>query len=449
MPIPILRILSFFRLGDNAEDPNVAIESIERNVVFRGTNLLILVFAIIIASVGLNVNSAAVIIGAMLISPLMGPIVGVGAGLGVRDLDLVRKALKNLTFAVAASVGTSTIYFLISPLGDAHSEILARTSPTIWDVLIATAGGFAGIIATASKDRGNVVPGVAIATALMPPLCTAGYGLAHGNWVFFAGAFYLFLINSVFISLSALATVRWLRYPVRHHSDERTSKRIRSITTMVVLLTVIPSVILAFRLVKQNSFNNKAMRFVDRETIVANNFLVEKVVDAPSRSIKLVYMGSGIDSVVEKTMRRQLEVYDLQEAELTITTGLSLNELGQEARTESERLRQQLQEQQVVVARLASLNDSLSSNKWQRERIMQEAQAQHADLRWLVVADAPATFAKSDSTEIIVSAHFTILPDTADQGRLERWLNVKLYGRRFAMSISADSVPDPPKRSRR
>jgi uncharacterized hydrophobic protein (TIGR00271 family) len=449
MPIPILRLLSFFRLGDNAEDPNVAIESIERNVVFRGTNLLILVFAIIIASVGLNVNSAAVIIGAMLISPLMGPIVGVGAGLGVMDLELVRKALKNLAFAVAASVGTSTIYFLISPLGDAHSEILARTSPTIWDVLIATAGGFAGIIATASKDRGNVVPGVAIATALMPPLCTAGYGLAHGNWAFFAGAFYLFLINSVFISLSALATVRWLRYPARHHSDPQTSKRIRSITTMVVLLTVIPSIILAFRLVKQNAFTNKAMRFVDRETVVANNFLVEKVVDAPSRSIKLVYMGSGIDSVVEKAMRRQLEVYDLQEAELNITTGLSLNELGQEARTESERLRRQLQEQQVVVARLAALNDSLSGEKWQRERLMEEAKAQHSDLRWLVVADAPATFAKSDSTQLIVSAHFGTLPDTADQGRLQRWLNVKLYGRRFAMSISADSVPDPPKRSRR
>ena len=170
------RIFVFLRLGADAEEPKLAMEAIERGVNFRGTNMLILVCAIVIASVGLNVNSTAVVIGAMLISPLMGPIIGVGAGLGVLDLWLVRRSLKNIGIAVIVSLLTSALYFLISPLSDAHSEILARTSPTIWDVLIALAGGFAGIIAIASKDkvRGNVVPGVAIATALMRPLWTAG-----------------------------------------------------------------------------------------------------------------------------------------------------------------------------------------------------------------------------------------------------------------------------------
>ncbi|MCB0614144.1 MAG: DUF389 domain-containing protein, partial [Phaeodactylibacter sp.] len=189
-----------FNLDDDKASEQETIEDIKKGVVFRGANLWILMFAIMVASVGLNVNSPAVIIGAMLISPLMGPIMGIGLGVGINDLELIVKAMRNLAIAVVISVLTSAAYFWISPLNDAQSELLARTSPTLWDVLIALFGGLAGIVAGSRKEKSNAIPGVAIATALMPPLCTAGFGLATAQWSYFFGAFYLFFINSVFIS---------------------------------------------------------------------------------------------------------------------------------------------------------------------------------------------------------------------------------------------------------
>ena len=178
-------------------------QSIRDGVSFRGTNMIILILAIFIASLGLNTNSTAVIIGAMLISPLMGPIIGVGLGIGIHDFDLLSRSLRNLMMAAVFSIATSTVYFLISPVGGGHSELLARTSPTIYDVLIGFFGGAAGIVAIGSKSKGNVIPGVAIATALMPPLCTVGYGLATWQMQYFFGALYLFLINSIFIGITA------------------------------------------------------------------------------------------------------------------------------------------------------------------------------------------------------------------------------------------------------
>ena len=201
-----------FNLEEDKANENEIIDSIKKGVEFRGINLWVLIFAIFIASIGLNVNSTAVIIGAMLISPLMGPIMGIGLGIGINDFDLIKKAYKNLAIATVIGVATSAIYFLISPISDAQSELLARTTPTIWDVMIALFGGLAGIVATTRKSISNVIPGVAIATALMPPLCTAGFGLATGNLSFFFGAFYLYFINSVFISLSSFIIVRFLKF---------------------------------------------------------------------------------------------------------------------------------------------------------------------------------------------------------------------------------------------
>lgn len=445
----IQRLLTYFRLGDNAEDPAVALEAIERNVVFRGTNLLILVFAILIASVGLNVNSAAVIIGAMLISPLMGPIVGVGAGLGVLDLRLVRMAMKNLGFAVAASVATSTLYFLVSPLDEAYSEILARTNPTIWDVLIAAAGGFAGIIAAASRDRGNVVPGVAIATALMPPLCTAGFGLAHANWAYFAGALFLFIINSVFISLATFSTVRWLKYPTRQFADAVIRRRIVQVVSGIVVLTVAPSIWLAVRLVQQNTFKQRADRFVAMETGVPDNYLVQRTVDPVGRSIVLTYMGSGVDSVQEAQLRRRLDVHGLSGCDLQIRTGLSLKELGREDRARTAGLQRQLEEQRALMAQLSTIKDSLARREAYRDELMREAMALEPDLRWLVVVDLPG---QADSLPRVVSARFMHYPDSVQVARMDRWLAQKLNGRGHTLVIAADSLPrvptTPPKRRR-
>ena len=441
--IPMQRLLNYMRLGVDAEDPQRAMEAISIGVVFRGTNLLILVFAILIASVGLNVNSTAVVIGAMLISPLMGPIMGVGAGLGVMDLWLVRRSLKNIAFAVGVSVVTSALYFLISPLSEAHSEILARTTPTIWDVLIALSGGFAGIIAVASKEkvRGNVVPGVAIATALMPPLCTAGYGLAHLNWSYFAGAMYLFVINSVFISIAALFTVRWLGYPMRMLQDAKLSKNIKRFTTVIVLVTVVPSIYLAYNLVRQNAFTNKAEEFIAYESAVPRNFLMERHIDPKGKSISLTYLGTGISPETQEEMKKRLSIYGIPDADLQIRTGLSLQELDQEQREKDEGMQRKLDDQRALLNRLGMLTDSISQVRSHRDQIMEEAKASYPGLRWLAVADLPAKDSTDKKLSKVVSAHFKLYPDTSETARLENWLKVKLKGLQYEVAITADSIP--------
>ena len=209
-----------FQLRGDQASPEAIDSGIRDGVRVSGTNLWVLMCAILIASIGLNVNSTAVVIGAMLISPLMGPITGVGYGLGVQDTPLIRRSLLNMGVFVGISLAASTLYFLITPLSDASSELLARTAPTIWDVLIAFFGGAAGMIGLTRKEPTTLIPGVAIATALMPPLCTAGYGLATGQAGFFFGAFYLFTINSVFIALATLGITRVLRLPLQAHADE-------------------------------------------------------------------------------------------------------------------------------------------------------------------------------------------------------------------------------------
>ena len=229
-----------FKLGSEKEDLQKITANIETAVVFRGTNLLVLICAIFIASLGLNINSTAVIIGAMLISPLMGPIMGIGLGIGIGDIALMRKSANNYWIATMSALATSTLFFLVSPLSDAHSEILARTSPTIYDVLIALFGGFAGIIATSSTQKGNVIPGVAIATALMPPLCTAGYGLATLQMKYFIGAFYLYIINSVFIAWATLIIVRLLHFPYKPLENKRAHTIARRVVWIIVLATLIP-----------------------------------------------------------------------------------------------------------------------------------------------------------------------------------------------------------------
>lgn len=206
-------IRKLFDLREDQDEPEAIDDNVRNGVRFAGTNLWVLIFAILVASVGLNVNSTAVIIGAMLISPLMGPIVGLGYAAAVNDFSLIRQSARNLGTFTGLSLITSMIYFTLSPLDVPGSELLARTTPTLWDVLIAAFGGAAGMVALTRRSISNVVPGVAIATALMPPLCTAGFGLANGRWDMFAGAFYLFLINGVFIAASTLAVSKLVKLP--------------------------------------------------------------------------------------------------------------------------------------------------------------------------------------------------------------------------------------------
>ena len=226
-----------FSLSEDSARQEETVDMICRGVEFRGTNLWVLIFATMIASLGLNVNSAAVIIGAMLVSPLMGPIMGVGLSLGINDFDLLKKSLRNFSLMVVVAIATSTLYFFISPLGTARSELLARTVPTTYDVLIAFFGGLAGIVAQSRKDRNStVIPGVAIATALMPPLCTAGFGLATGQFKFFIGAFYLFFINTVFIALATYMVVRMLKYHKKKFLDPARERYVKRIMLLITLL---------------------------------------------------------------------------------------------------------------------------------------------------------------------------------------------------------------------
>lgn len=255
----------YFDLSGFLIPQSEAEESIREGVSFRGINILILIVAIFIASLGLNVNSTAVIIGAMLISPLMGPIIGIGLAVGIHDFELMKRSFRNLMMATLFSVATSCVYFLISPVNEGHSELLARTSPTIYDVFIGFFGGAAGILAIGSKMKGNVIPGVAIATALMPPLCTVGYGLATFQMTYFFGALYLFFINSVFIACATTVGVKLMKYKLKDFSNPQRARRVRNIVYTIALLTMIPAVYLTYRMYEQSTFMANCDRFVEQQ----------------------------------------------------------------------------------------------------------------------------------------------------------------------------------------
>ncbi len=308
-----------FDLGSDQADIS-EIDKIFRNgVEFRGTTLWVLIFAIVIASIGLNVNSTAVVIGAMLISPLMGPIMALGYGAGINDSALMRSALFNLGLAAFISLLASTAYFLLTPLSQAHSELLARTTPSIWDVLVALFGGLAGAIGVTRREKSNLIPGVAIATALMPPLCTAGYGLAVGNLPFFLGAIYLFSINCVFIAIATLMMVRLMRLPSVKFLEERSRVQRRTLIGLVVLLTLVPSLFLAINLVQKEWFERNAARFV-QEVLRAQPrvLLVAHAVDFPLRQIRASTVGETLSDADIQSLQEKMPGFGLAGVSLQV-----------------------------------------------------------------------------------------------------------------------------------
>lgn len=312
-----------FSLSDDKEDETLIIESIRKGVHFKGTNVWTLIFAIIIASIGLNVNSTAVIIGAMLISPLMGPIMGIGLSMGISDFDLLKKSTKNLLVATIISLITSFLYFTITPLREASSELLARTTPSVWDVFIAFFGGLAGIVAGTRKEKSNVIPGVAIATALMPPLCTAGYGLATGKLFYFLGALYLFFINSLFICLATFLIVKHLRFHKVEFTTPEREKRVTRYMLLIVVLTIIPSIYLAYRITERSIFERNAKRFVQTEfhfrrtQVVTHNYVFE----GDKRLIELLLFGQPLSIGRLDTIKTFLPKYNLANTELIVHQG--------------------------------------------------------------------------------------------------------------------------------
>lgn len=321
-----MRLGHLLRLGEDAANEEEVIEGIRSGVEFRGAKLWILVLAIFVASLGLNTNSAAVIIGAMLISPLMGPIIGMGLGAGIYDFKLLKRSWRNYIVATLFSVSTATIYFLITPMAEAQSELLARTSPTIYDVLIALCGGLAGIIALSSRSQrtGNVIPGVAIATALMPPLCTVGFGIAIGNWAYAAGALFLFVINTIFIAFSTLVGAAFImRFHKNTFIDRNRERRVKRIIYTLVLLTIIPATILTFGMVRQNYFEQRVNKFIQQEIHFEHAQVVSHRTDYKNRSFSVVLIGSEVDSVSLQAVRDLLPQHHLEGVEMHVVQGTS------------------------------------------------------------------------------------------------------------------------------
>ena len=287
------------------------VDSIRKGVEFKGANLWILIFAIFMASLGLNVNSTAVIIGAMLISPLMGPIMGVGLSVGLNDFELMKRSLKSFLITTLFSVTTATIFFLVSPVAEGQSELLARTSPTIYDVFIALMGGLAGVTALSTKEKGNVIPGVAIATALMPPLCTAGYGLATGNLIYFLGAFYLYFINSVFISLATFLGVRVMHFQRKEFVDKNREKKVRKYIVLIAILTMCPAVYLTVGIVQDTFFESAANRFVNEQLSFENTQVLDKKIhhEGKGHEIRVVLIGQEVPEASIAIARSEMKDY--------------------------------------------------------------------------------------------------------------------------------------------
>lgn len=275
-------------------DTEEAAEKIRGGINVRGTNVWILACSIVIASVGLNVNSIPVIIGAMLISPLMGPIFGMGLSLSINDRHLLAGALKNFLVMVAVSLAAATLYFLLTPLKLANpSELLARTSPTIFDVFIALFGGVAGTLEFCRKERGTVLSGVAIATALMPPLCTAGFGLAGGNLHYFFGAVYLFLINTVFILIATYLATRYLKFPKVEEADPN-NRRFRTISSIILLAIIVPSVISAISLIRSNNTEREVRAFIEENKTFGDAYIYDY--SFSGRNAQISFAGNLSDS---------------------------------------------------------------------------------------------------------------------------------------------------------
>jgi len=302
-------------------DLNSAEQSIRKNIKFAGPNVFILACAIVIASVGLNVNSVPVIIGAMLISPVMGPIMGFGFGLGTNDTNLVAASLINFFTMVFISLLASTLYFLITPLNLGNpTELLSRTNPTIYDVLIALFGGIAGMFEMSRKEHGTVLSGVAIATALMPPLCTVGYGFATGNFTFIRGAFYLFIINTVFISLAVFLTTKYLGFKNSVAENDKVRRHRSRIVFVTLLILIIPSVISAINVIKQNTFSVNAERFVTENKTIGSSYIFDYTINNTSDPYSLVLFlaGEKLEPQSIELLMRSAENNGLQRSQIVI-----------------------------------------------------------------------------------------------------------------------------------
>jgi uncharacterized hydrophobic protein (TIGR00271 family) len=421
----IKELLHYLNLDGEVEDFDKIHQTIEKDLIFKGTNLWILVFAIIVASVGLNMNSTAVIIGAMLISPLMGPINGLGYSIATYNMPLFRTALKNFGFAVGASLVASTGYFALSPVSTAHSELLARTSPTIYDVLIALFGGLAGIVAISSKQKGNVIPGVAIATALMPPLCTAGYGLATGQFNFFFGAFYLFTINSVFIALASVLISQILKFPIRTLVNETEKKRINQLISFVIFITIIPSIYFGYGLVQKEKFTENVARFTRNVSVFEGSYLLRHESNPSTKEIVLVYGGNTLNETHKTMLAEKARDFSLEDARLEIKQGFSFRD---DEKSEADNLKIEIGRLRSELSQMKMQKDSLLSLSSKGEALLREINAVFPEVISGTYAETNEFSLQGNPRKVLLIT-FKTQPgklSAEDKQRIKLWLAARL-----------------------
>lgn len=308
-----------FSIEENRASNTDIKTSIRSGAKLKGANMCILIVSIIIASVGLNMNSSEIIIGAMLISPMMGPIMGIAYALATDDLKFFRRALAALGIQIIISVITSTLYFLFTPISSPSTALLARTRPTVWDVIIAIAGGLAGGIGLTRKEKGNIIPGVAIATGLIPPLCTAGYGIASFQGNYLLGALYLFFINAFFICASAIIVFKIMKMPKKKGETEKEERKIKRNLTIIAIITVIPSIILAYQIADESMIKNNVQKYVDYEFQYEGTQVVKSEVDVKNKKIQIALIGKVLNQEEILYLTNRLKIYDLEEMNLKIT----------------------------------------------------------------------------------------------------------------------------------
>ena len=417
------KIVNFIELHSGEEDKKKVLDNVTSNISFRGSNLWILACAIVVASVGLNVNSTAVIIGAMLISPLMGPIVGAGFGLGIYDFNLLQKSLKNLLIATLVGLIVSTIYFYLSPFKEAQQELLARTAPNIYDIFIAFFGGLVGVIATTRVEKGNPIPGVAIATALMPPLCTAGYGLALGNFKFFFGAMYLYTINCVFICIATFIIVKYLKYPIVKQTDLKTEKRVRYIITFLTLSLIVPSIFFANQLFQEKKYKEKVEEFIKAELVDKGFTVLYKKTQFTSnpKKIDIAFIRRRLDKNEVIKLNQKLKTYELNNTVLNIiqdTTDLKqdiLNEITFNNKSTSEK--------DLIIAKL---QNQMMSLKFDNNAILNETKILFPDIENIAVANHIFNENKENEKVITVVLYESKTEINADEKeKLSAWLKNK------------------------
>jgi uncharacterized hydrophobic protein (TIGR00271 family) len=420
---------NLFDLQPGAEEKDLIIENIKDDSDFSSARFWTLVFAIGVASVGLNINSTPVIIGAMLISPLMGPIVSMGAALAINDWGLLRRSFRNMLMLTTISIIVSALYFAITPITNAQSELLARIQPTIFDVLIAIFGGLAGFIGISRSKQSNVIPGVAIATALMPPLCTVGYGIATMQPKFILGAFYLFLINSIFICLSSLVVATYLKLPKRAYTDEAKKKRVNRIITAITIVMVAPAIYMAYVFVGQNNFNVRSDTYIARVFEDQGYVVIYKNVTYNQKqpTIELAFLSAQFTEAEINTFQDRLPDFGLATTELKIRQdGFSLS------REEWESV---LSEAQGDEERVQALETRLESERLSFEsptRLLEEAQSINSKIENVAIGSLTFGVVSEDSRPaekvalVFTGTGSSSILNLEEAETIERWLNKRL-----------------------